>query len=162
MRPEGLPYVGHQLRCSSIEIIRDFRLARPLDGRARIFWWSSVFPSLSIIGVFAPLVRWCAWSTLGDYQYFRGQSRPTIPKRASIISRARARSGSVSAISTVSSSSQSICDHRAIAYIRANSGCFSSHWNTVLRPGIVLSEQICLSVSPSTRRSKITSAISTL
>lgn len=103
-----------------------------------------------------------AAAALGDYQYFRGHSRPIIAKRASIMSRGRARSGSVSAISTVSSSSQPICDHRAIAYLRANSGCFSSHWNTVLRPGIVLSEQISLSVSPSIMRSQITSAISTL
>jgi hypothetical protein len=61
------------------------------------------------------------------YQYFFALSLPINVERALIMTRARRRSGSLSAISIISSYKRWIWAERAFAYNRANSGYLASH-----------------------------------
>ena len=64
---------------------------------------------------------------LGDYRYFWGDILPIRKKQVLTMSRARARSGSLRAISVASPAKPSIWSSRASAYRRAKSGYFASH-----------------------------------
>jgi hypothetical protein len=84
--------------------------------------WTRSFPSR--FRQFAPIVSRAA---LAGYRYFRGRIFPIRAKQVLSMSRARARSGSLRAISVASPAKPSIWSSCASAYRRANSGYFASH-----------------------------------